>query len=72
MIERTYDTILECFYRKEYLTAMEILQILRDNNEPSIHTDLPWEVRGILTELHDREVLIYNPIISAYKRIDWE
>jgi hypothetical protein len=62
---------LEYFPRGEYITAAEILQMLRDKNESGISIDLPWQIRGILTDLHKRDVLLYNPYIAAYKRIDW-
>ena len=66
--ERTYDTILDCFAKDTSLTSRQIIQMLRNKNEPEIDTALPWQVRYILAELGQRGALLFDPVTASYKR----
>ena len=66
--ERTYDIVLKCFSDNKNLTSRQIIQMLRNKNEPGIDTALPWQVRYILAELGRREVLLFDSKTASYKR----
>lgn len=66
--EKVYNTILSCFKEGEYITAREITQILRKREEVEIATNLPWQVRYLLTDLHDKNRLEYDSKTASYKR----
>ena len=58
--EKIYNTILSCFTEGEYLTARQITQTLRRKQEVEIATNLPWQVRYLLTDLHNKNRLEYD------------
>ena len=66
--EKVYNTILNCFNEGEYITAREVTQILRQRQEVEIATNLPWQVRYLLTTLHKKDVLEYDSKTASYKR----
>lgn len=65
--EKIYNTILSCFTEGEYLTARQITQTLRRKQEVEIATNLPWQVRYLLTDLHNKNRLEYDSKSASYK-----
>ena len=65
--EKIYNTILSCFTEGEYLTASQITQTLRRKQEVEIATNLPWQVRYLLTDLHNKNRLEYDSKSASYK-----
>ena len=60
--------ILDLFPDKEDLSAAQILSILRKKNEEEIATDLPYQVRYLLSYLEMRGDLIFYPYSATYRR----
>ena len=65
--EKIYNTILSCFTEGEYLTVRQITQTLRRKQEVEIATNLPWQVRYLLTDLHNKNRLEYDSKSASYK-----
>ena len=69
MHERNENIILSCFKDGEWLRPQDIVTELRLRLATEIATDLPWEVRGILTILERRNKLIYDEDTASYRKI---
>ena len=60
--------VLDLFPEKKELSAAQILSILRKKNEGEIATDLPYQVRYLLSYLEMRGDLVFYPHAATYRR----
>ena len=60
--------VLDLFPEKEELSAAQILSLLRKRNEEEIATDLPYQVRYLLSYLEMRGDLVFYPFSATYRR----
>ena len=68
--KRIDNIVLDCFLHVPlgtYIRAEEILEQLRERNETSIDTALPWQVRGLLESLHQAGILVFDRFTGSYK-----
>ncbi len=70
MVKRMDNIVLDCFLdvpRGTYIRPEEVLEELRKQNESSIDTALPWQVRGLLEKLHQAGILVFDRFTGSYK-----
>ena len=60
--------VLDLFPKEEELSAAQILSLLRKKNEEEIATDLPYQVRYLLSYLEMRGDLVFYPYSATYRR----
>ena len=60
--------VLDLFPEEEELSAAQILSLLRKRNEEEIATDLPYQVRYLLSYLEMRGDLVFYPYSATYRR----
>ena len=60
--------VLDLFPKEEELSAAQILSLLRKRNEEEIATDLPYQVRYLLSYLEMRGDLVFYPYSATYRR----
>ena len=65
---RELKTVLDCFSEKGNLSAAQVLTMLRNNNETEIGTDLPYQVRYILSYLEMTGDLKFDMWTATYGR----
>ena len=65
---REQKTVLDCFSDEEYLSAAQILTMLRNNKETEIGTDLHYHVRYILSYLEMKGDLKFDMWTATYRR----
>ena len=60
--------VLDLLPKEEELSAAQILSLLRKRNEEEIATDLPYQVRYLLSYLEMRGDLVFYPYSATYRR----
>ena len=65
---REQKIVLYCFSDEEYLSAAQILTMLRNNKETEIGTELPYHVRYILSYLEMKGDLKFDMWTATYRR----
>jgi len=65
---REQKTVLDCFSEKGNLSAAQVLTMLRNNKETEIGTDLPYQVRYILSYLEMTGDLKFDMWTATYGR----
>ena len=60
--------VLDLFPKEEELSASQILSLLRKRNEEEIATDLPYQVRYLLSYLEMRGDLVFYHYSATYRR----
>ena len=65
---REQKTVLDCFSEKGNLSAAQVLTMLRNNKETEIGTDLPYQVRYILSYLEMKGDLKFDMLTATYGR----
>ena len=60
--------VLDLFPKEEELSAAQILSLLRKRNEEEIATDLPYQVRYLLSYLEMRGDIVFYPYSATNRR----